>query len=818
MSYQGNGNGGHRRSSRPVKGKVVAYARDSSPDTDDEYDAVENPRTRADRVVAENLQRFFDAETDDVAEEVLPAPSPGITIGGNARLSGTPRRSSGAPVDVPPTRMSSKRLRATRAPPSVDPMDPEFIMPGIRYPPQGGIHPRNVILVLLTDTPLLMNLANHLSMSVHRFESDFHKLLANASPEYRVFLVELGFGPFLSIPYMSLSHPLVRCWVERFFHHTGTFQLSTCEMRVLLLDWSTILGIRFGGKLPPNKCIYGREALAIMGLNDFEAYQGITNVVFKVKYLKKLLEEEKSEPPNKLRYRQWVAYFIFSCFLGDDQTTVPTPIVGCVLHLILCSPWLGVGTRLGSSGLPLVLSSITALRWIASGTRIMKSWELFMGEKAVRQLSVEVVVPADPPSLMTIEDYIPATPRDAYLEGMNHFLDLEERAILTRDYMMTIQRLEDQLVRMDDPTHCCFSTGEIDLVLILEKYAELLQLDSSFNGKPFIPSLGPRSNLVLEKFLGLISKVIRGEIRRVDETWQKASISLDFFMRYFSQRHFSTDLIRDFSAGEEGWVKFRNNAFKIAFLGIFLFPTSIGRIDLGVIPLVLSEGKSIIPAILCETMRLLSYYQDQDEGAIDMALPFTGAGNDWALYLLNLPLGEWSWKVILGPVEWRPWTHCSRFNGIPFPGMWKLLSTVKDFWERRFSEMDFIEDGLPADSSVTYKFVEWREEWSPSFFPQPTVQPCMLYSLVPSSLRASASDSRSGRVADLGRKLSDARAELTLRVDKVQDELDSLRSYTQALTDPSTGRPHDIVHLQPEFDESEAVLSAAPTSMGTMQV
>ena len=74
-------------------------------------------------------------------------------------------------------------------------------------------------------------------------------------------------------------------------------------MRVLLFDWSTILGIRFGGKLPPNECIYGHEALAIMGLSDFEAYQGITSVVFKVKYLKKLLEEEKSEPPNELRYR-----------------------------------------------------------------------------------------------------------------------------------------------------------------------------------------------------------------------------------------------------------------------------------------------------------------------------------------------------------------------------------------------------------------------------------------------------------------------------------------------------------------------------------
>ena len=94
----------------------------------------------------------------------------------------------------------------------------------------------------------------------------------NGSPEYRTFLVELGFDPFLSILYMSLSHPLVRSWVERFFHHTGTFQLSTCEIRVLLFDWSTILGIRFGGKLPPNECIYGREALAIMGLSDSEAY------------------------------------------------------------------------------------------------------------------------------------------------------------------------------------------------------------------------------------------------------------------------------------------------------------------------------------------------------------------------------------------------------------------------------------------------------------------------------------------------------------------------------------------------------------------
>ena len=53
---------------------------------------------------------------------------------------------------------------------------------------------------------------------------------------------------------------------------------------------------------------------------------------------------------------------------------------------------------------------------------------------------------------------------------------------------------------------------------------------------------------------------------------------------------------------------------------------------------------------------------------------------------------------------------------------------------------------------------------------------------------------------------------------RVQDELDSLRSYTQALVDPSTGHPHDIVDLRRALDESEVALSAARTSMGTMQV
>ena len=53
-----------------------------------------------------------------------------------------------------------------------------------------------------------------------------------------------------------------------------------------------------------------------------------------------------------------------------------------------------------------------------------------MGERTVRQRSLEVIVPVDPLSLMTIEDYVPATPRDAYLEGVDYFPNLIRVGVL----------------------------------------------------------------------------------------------------------------------------------------------------------------------------------------------------------------------------------------------------------------------------------------------------------------------------------------------------------------------------------------------------
>ena len=74
-------------------------------------------------------------------------------------------------------------------------------------------------------------------------------------------------------------------------------------MGVLPLDLSAILGIRFGGRVPPNARISGAEALAIMGITDLTTCHGTTNVILKVKYLKQVLERELAEPPTDLRYR-----------------------------------------------------------------------------------------------------------------------------------------------------------------------------------------------------------------------------------------------------------------------------------------------------------------------------------------------------------------------------------------------------------------------------------------------------------------------------------------------------------------------------------
>ena len=149
---------GHRRSNRLAKGNAVIYAPESSPDTDDEYDAMEDVRTHADASISRNLQAELDAEAAGlVSSAARPPPRPGVVIGRNARPSGTTRPSpqpsvstshSDTPSDAPrrphtrSTGAPSTRLKRQRAeglPHFAGAIPEDYVALGFRYPPQGGI-------------------------------------------------------------------------------------------------------------------------------------------------------------------------------------------------------------------------------------------------------------------------------------------------------------------------------------------------------------------------------------------------------------------------------------------------------------------------------------------------------------------------------------------------------------------------------------------------------------------------------------------------------------------------------------------------------
>uniref|UniRef100_A0A2N9HFR4 Aminotransferase-like plant mobile domain-containing protein n=1 Tax=Fagus sylvatica TaxID=28930 RepID=A0A2N9HFR4_FAGSY len=419
-----------------------------------------------------DLQAEFDAEAAGLSSSTArPSSRPGITIGRSARPSSAPRQPTAAPPAAPPAR--SKRRKSDRDPLSADPIPEDHVVPGFRYPPQGGIRPRYPVTTPVADTLLLTDLHNHPSSSVRRCQdppesigrggwSEFSQLLDIARPEYRAFLVELGFGPFLSIRYVHVRHPLVRCWVERFFHHTGTIHLSTCEVGVLPVDWSAILGIRFGGRIPPSDPVSDFEALEILGIDDPAAIVGKKLFYLKISYLKDLLSVcsetlttlrdydwgaltygfyirglrrfSRRETTSFLGFWQFTLFWAFEHFAVFAPSRLPAaPDSAFPLARRWDSAWI---QRLTTRTLMECRTTVDCIRdvdivfqpystlllerpevframelsrlriWIRSP----RSWELLMGERTLRQLGGDALVPVDPPRLMTIEDYIPRAP------------------------------------------------------------------------------------------------------------------------------------------------------------------------------------------------------------------------------------------------------------------------------------------------------------------------------------------------------------------------------------------------------------------------
>uniref|UniRef100_A0A2N9IZM0 Aminotransferase-like plant mobile domain-containing protein n=1 Tax=Fagus sylvatica TaxID=28930 RepID=A0A2N9IZM0_FAGSY len=405
MSGQGSGSGGQRRSDRLAKGKAVAYAPESSPDIDDEYDAMEDVRTRADSTIARNLQAELDAEAAGLASGATRPPSrPGVVIGRSARPSGTPRRPTTTPAAVPPTRSK-------------------------RYPPRGGIRPRHPVTTPVEDTPLLTGLIDHPSSPGSSRECGPGRMVR-----------------LLSAPGDCSSG------VQRFFGGVGLWPLPQHPLCTCVASPGEVLGgeaFALGVGFPLASLYLILRPWRFWALMTRTAIVGKNLPSLKVSYLRDLLRREIEEPPTELRYRQWVAYFIFSCFLGNDKSTIPTPIVGMFrdVDALRDYDWGALtygfyirGLRrfsrretisflwlLAAKGLSLdsgltsrtLLECRTTVDCMRDADIVFQPYSPFLVERP--EMGGEVVVPVDPLQLMTIEGYIPRAPSDSYVEGVDAY-------------------------------------------------------------------------------------------------------------------------------------------------------------------------------------------------------------------------------------------------------------------------------------------------------------------------------------------------------------------------------------------------------------
>uniref|UniRef100_A0A2N9FX80 DUF7745 domain-containing protein n=1 Tax=Fagus sylvatica TaxID=28930 RepID=A0A2N9FX80_FAGSY len=391
----------------------------------------------------------------------------------------------------------------------------------------------------------------------------------------------------------------------------------------------------------------------------------------------------------------------------------------------------------------------------------------------------------DPDSLVTLRFH------DFRIERMRHWWTLlgeDDHADIVGIFgkfppFMRLQvdrGLLEALASFWDPTHCCFSIGEVDLVPTLEEYAELpsarqpLQRDSGHTHS------GPSVKPMLGEILGqegveeVPNQCLQDRLRR------RQGEGVPMFCTQLLQLWFCSHLQHFY--------------------------------------------------------RLQTPYHFERHTVsqtVKIALPFTGNSRAWALYLLDLPLSGWAWKVTWGPAVWMPWTHCALFDGVPLPGVWGCTGYYPSLALRQFGGVQY-PPRLGDLDAVTFDYI-----------PRPTVRPGASYSLVSRSLRVSAFHWASEReesaarveslrstlhhnsvaVANVRRDLVAQRGNVsTLRTmnefireqleisedakeqleenlaeareqleteqaerTRVQDELDSLRSYTQALVDPATG-------------------------------
>uniref|UniRef100_A0A2N9IHA7 Uncharacterized protein n=1 Tax=Fagus sylvatica TaxID=28930 RepID=A0A2N9IHA7_FAGSY len=385
----------------------------------------------------------------------------------------------------------------------------------------------------------------------------------------------------------------------------------------------------------------------------------------------------------------------------------------------------------------------------------------------------------------------------------------------------------------------------------MEEYAELLQLDSPFQRDSGHTHSGSSVQPdAWRKYLGLTTAVLRPEIARPEETWRKANISLDLLTKYFSRSAFPAKLARDFIAGKKGWKKFRINAFKIAFAGDrergFRCSAHSSFSSGSAVTCGISTASRLL--ITLRGIRSLGGQQCGSPGLIvpsSMECLFLGCGVVRATIpaLLFAPLQglRLSGKVVFrrivlieegSPgdssvtsdfVEWREgWTPFFTLRPTVRPGAHHIL------WISRSLRVS-ASTGQPERVTVLERELEEAQtellslrlarasEREASAARVESLRSTLHHNSVAvanvrrdlvaqrgnvSTLRTmnefireqleiseDAKEQLEENLAEAREQLETEQAERT----RVQDELDSLRSYTQALVDPATGRPQDIV-------------------------
>uniref|UniRef100_A0A2N9FY72 Aminotransferase-like plant mobile domain-containing protein n=1 Tax=Fagus sylvatica TaxID=28930 RepID=A0A2N9FY72_FAGSY len=424
--------------------------------------------------------------------------------------------------------------------------------------------------------------------------------------------------------------------------------------------------------------------------------------------------------------------------------------------------------------------------------------------------------------------------------------------------------LLEALASFWDPTHCCFlHSGRWILFPTLEEYAGLLQLDSPFSETPVIPIQGPRSNRGLEKYLGLASAVFRPEIIRPEETWRK---SQHFFgsvgRRYFSRSDFPVELARDFIAGKRGWKKVPNQclqdrlcraglsspAYCARPCGLCL---SAGDRERGSRCSALSSfsfGSAVTCSISTASRPLIHFERYTVKQTVKIALPFTGNSRDWALYLLDLPLGYYPSLALrqFGGVQYPPRLgdlDAVTFDYIPSEDMWRLLSRIEDIWGGlQYGQVHCILwclalFGFQLPTGQSERVIVLERELEEAQAELASLRLARASEREESAARVESMRStlhhNSAAVANLRRDLEVQRGNVsTLRTmnDFIREQLEISEAAKDHIEETLTETQGQLWLILPQvvlmtlwlsggaLDEGEAALTSARTSMGAMRV